>query len=85
MLTKTNDRLSKIARDIRGLEDHRVELAEDIKALYAEAKSEGFTPSALKKAIKIHSLDADKRAKHDAEQTDLEVYLANLEGREVEE
>lgn len=84
MLTKTNDRLNQIARDIRGLEEHRTELGQDIKALYDEAKSEGFTVSALRKAIKIHSMDKDKRDKHDAEQMDLEVYLAALEGRDAE-
>lgn len=84
MLTKTNDRLNQIARDIRGLEEHRTELGQDIKALYDEAKSEGFTVSALRKAIKIHSMDSEKRQKHDDEQTDIEVYLANLEGRTLE-
>jgi len=84
MLTKTNTRLQAIARDIRGMEDRRAELAADIKALYEEAKSEGYTVSALRKAIKIHAMDADKRQKHDAEQLDLELYLAQIEGREVD-
>ena len=84
MLTKTNDRLKQIARDIRGLVEHRAELAEDIRALYEEAKNEGFTVRALKQAIKIHSMDADQRAKYDADQGDIEVYLANLEGREIQ-
>lgn len=84
MLIATNDRLKQIARDIRGLVEHRAELTEDIRALYEEAKSEGFTVKALKQAIKIHSMDSDKRAKHDAEQTDLEIYLAQLEGREIQ-
>ena len=82
MLTRTNTRLQAIARDIRGMEDHRAELAADIKALYEEAKSEGFTVSALRKAIKIYSMDKDKREKHDAEQMDLEQYLQQLEGRD---
>ena len=81
MLTKTNDRLQAIARDIRGMEEHRAELAADIKALYEEAKSEGYTVSALRKAIKIHAIDADKREKHDQEQMNLELYLEQLEGK----
>jgi len=84
MLTKTNARLTQLADQIGRLEEERLALNADIKEKYELAKSEGFTPSALKQAIKIHSLDADKRAKHDAAQLDLEVYLAALEGREVE-
>lgn len=85
MLVKTNARLKEIADRIGRLEEERLALSADIKDAYENAKSEGFTPSALKKAIKINSLDADKRAKHDAEQMDLELYLAQLEGREIEE
>lgn len=84
MLVKTNARLQFHADRIRRLEEERLALAADTKEALEEAKSEGFTPSALKKAIKINSLDADKRAKHDAEQGDFELYLAQLEGRETE-
>ena len=52
---------------------------------YADAASAGYSKTALRKAMKIHSLTADKRAKHDQEQTDLELYLAEIEGREAAE
>lgn len=81
MLTKTNDRLKYWALDIARLEEQRAELSDEIRQCYGMAKDEGFTPKALKQAIKIHSMDSDKRAKHDAEQLDMETYLANLEGR----
>jgi uncharacterized protein (UPF0335 family) len=55
---------------------------EDLKAAYDAAESVGFTKKALRAAIKIHRLDADKRAKHDSAQMDLELYLAAIEGRE---
>jgi uncharacterized protein (UPF0335 family) len=85
MLTKTNARLQFHADRIARLEEERKALAADTKDALEEAKSEGFTPGALKKAIKIHAMDASKREKHDAEQTDLLLYLDALEGKEVEE
>ena len=83
MLIATNDRLKHHASNISRLEEERAEIAAVIREHYDTAKNEGFTVKALKQAIKIHSMDQDKRAKHDAEQTDLEIYLAQLEGREV--
>jgi uncharacterized protein (UPF0335 family) len=84
MLTRTNARLRHYANEISRLEEERAELAIVIKEHYDSAKSEGFTPSALKKAIKIHAMDKSKREKHDAEQMDLELYLAQLEGKPTE-
>lgn len=81
MLTKTNELLKRHADRIGRLEEERKALSGDIKDAYETAKSEGFTVKALKQAIKIHSMDQDKRAKFDAEQTDLLLYLEQLEGR----
>lgn len=83
MLQKTNAALKQYADRLIRMEEERVALAADTKAIFDEAKAEGFTPSALRKAIKIHAMDADKRQKHDAEQMDLELYLQQLEGREA--
>ncbi len=85
MLTQTNERLKRHADRIARLEEERKALAADTKDALDEAKSEVFTPSALRKAIKIHAVDKSKREKHDAEQTDLEIYLAQLEGKEMPE
>ena len=84
MLTKTNSRLQELSSQIARLEEERKALNADIADKYAEAKSEGFTVSALRKAIKIHAMDQAKRDKHDAEQGDLILYLAQLEGRATE-
>lgn len=81
MLQKTNAAIVTYASRIANLEEQKAEITEDIKEAYADAKNEGFTVSALKKAIKIHSMDADKRAKHESEQTDLILYLEQIEGR----
>lgn len=84
MLVKTNARLQFHADRIRRLEEERQALAADTKEALEEAKSEGFTPSALKKAIKIHAMEKSKREKHDQEQMDLELYLEQLEGKAPE-
>jgi len=84
MLIKTNARLQEIALQIGRLEEERKALASDIADKYAEAKSDGFTPSALRKAIKIYAMDGEQRGKHDAEQMDIEIYLAQMEGREIQ-
>ncbi len=61
------------------LEEHAEAIKADIKDEYAVAASKGFNSKALRKAIKINRMDAEKRAKHDSEQSDLIVYLAALE------
>lgn len=80
----TNSDLRRIGERIGRLMDERDERTADIKAEIDAAKSKGFNPAALRKAIAIARMDSAKRAKHDAAQMDLEVYLAELEGREME-
>ena len=70
-------RAEAIIRAEEALEDAKA----DLKALYDAAKSDGYTATVLKRAIKIHRLNVDKRARHDSEQMDLEMYLAEIEGR----
>jgi uncharacterized protein (UPF0335 family) len=57
----------------------------DLKQAYADAQNAGYTTAALRRAVKIHTLDAEKRAKHDQGQLDLELYLAEIEGRAMQE
>ncbi|MFZ4072098.1 MAG: GapR family DNA-binding domain-containing protein [Caulobacterales bacterium] len=77
----TNSQLARYAERIMALDSQIAELTADRKAEYAAAKGDGYTVSALRKAVKISSMEADKRAKHDQEQMDLELYLAEIEGR----
>ena len=77
----TNSDLSERARKIMALMDQADDLKTEIKDRYDDAKNAGYTVAALKRAIKIARMDADKRAKHEAAQMDLELYLAELEGR----
>lgn len=77
----SNSDLQRRALEIISREEAVETAKEDLKAAYDAAESVGFTKKALKAAIKIHRMDADKRAKFDSTQLDLEMYLAEIEGR----
>ncbi len=85
MNLQTNSELCWRAEQISRLEEQAVDIKSDIKAAYAAAASAGFNPTALKSAIKVSKLDADKRATFDAAQSDLLLYLDELEGRNKRE
>lgn len=71
--------INYFANRIANLEDQSAAIKEDLKDEYKVAASKGFNAKALRKAIKIRRMDADKRAKHEAEQSDLILYLEALE------
>jgi uncharacterized protein (UPF0335 family) len=80
---KTNSDLRSRAEHIMRLMDQRDELNEDIRNSFDVAKSVGFNPTAMRKAISVARMDAKKRAAHESAQTDLEIYLAEIEAREL--
>lgn len=77
--------LRYFASRIAGLEDEKSNISEQITEEYVVAANKGYNAKALRRAIKINRMDADKRAKHESEQSDIETYLANLEGKRVME
>ena len=81
----TNSDLKARAMTIQALLEQRDDISAEIKACFDSAASAGFNKSAMRRAIKITSMDADKREKHDTEQMDLELYLREIEGREMRE
>jgi uncharacterized protein (UPF0335 family) len=81
----TNSDLQRRATGIMALEDQRKDITTEIADRYQDAKNAGYTVKALKGAIKVARMDADKRAKHQSEQMDLEMYLAEIEGRSFRE
>lgn len=81
----SNSDLTRRAQEIISREEAVEQAKEDLKAAYDAAESVGFTKKALRQAIKIHRMDAEKRAKFDAAQMDLELYLAEIEGRQQRE
>ena len=71
----TNNQLQSIISRIEQQEAEKAEIAESIKEIYFEAKSDGFDPKIIKKIIALRKQDADKRAR---EQAILDTYLTAL-------
>lgn len=81
---KTNSELQSIAANIKRLDDLIDDYKEERKAAYEIAASKGYNAKALKAALKIASMDAAKREAHHAGQMDIETYLAELDGNNLE-
>jgi len=81
----TNSDLQDRARAIINLMAEREEISEQIADRYADAKTNGYTVAALKRAIKIARMDSEQRARHESEQSDLLLYLEEIEGRSMRE
>ena len=60
---------------IERLEEEKKALAGDIKAVYGEAKANGFDVKIMRKIVSIRKLDRDSRIE---EETVLDLYLAAL-------
>ncbi len=59
------DRLRSIIERIERLEEERKALANDIKDIYAEAKSAGFDVKVLRRVISLRRLEAQEREEMD--------------------
>ena len=71
----SNGQLKSVLERINTLEDQKKDISEDIKDVYAEAKSNGFDAAALRAVVKRQRADAQKLAEHEAI---VETYLASL-------
>jgi uncharacterized protein (UPF0335 family) len=58
--------LRSLAERIEKLQEEKQIIADDIKEVYAEAKSAGFDVKALRAVIRLRAQDADERAEHQA-------------------
>ncbi len=54
-------RLKTFIERIERLEEEKKALAEDIKEIYAEAKSTGFDTKTIRKVIALRKMDVEKR------------------------
>ena len=70
------DELRKIVARVEELEEEKRALADDIKAVYATAKSQGFHPPVIREVVKLRRLDQARRAENEAQ---LELYLGAME------
>jgi len=55
------DRLKQYIERIERLEEEKAGLAEDIRDVYAEAKSAGFESKIMRQIIKLRKMDNQKR------------------------
>lgn len=67
-MTKDNfarDHLNAFFQRIERLEEEKAALADDIREVYAEAKSNGFDAAIMRKVIRLRKMDAVERATMD--------------------
>ena len=69
------DRLRSLVDRIERLEEERKGLANDIKDIYAEAKSAGFDPKVLKQLVRVRKQEA---AEVEEQETMLDIYRRAL-------
>lgn len=71
--------LKSLIERIEIFEYQKKEIADDIKSIYGEAKSNGFDTKILKAIIKIRKIDPNERAEFESL---LDAYMNALEGGE---
>lgn len=69
------DRLRSLVERIERLEEERKALGNDVKDIYAEAKSAGFDPKVLRQLIKLRKQEA---AEVEEQETMLDIYRRAL-------
>ena len=69
------DHLKAFVERIERLEEEKKALSDDIRDVYAEAKSNGFDVKALRQVVRLRKQDVDERKEQEAI---LETYLQAL-------
>lgn len=70
------EKLRSIVERIERLEEEKTTLAEDIREVYAEAKSSGFDGRILRQVIRLRKMDnADRREQEEL----LDLYMGALD------
>jgi len=76
------DKLRGFAERLTRLLDEQTALGDDIKAVKAEAASDGYNSKALTDAIKHLAMTPEKKQKVEAQQMEMELYVSVLSGAE---
>lgn len=69
------ERLRSFIQRIERLEEEKKTISDDIREVFAEAKSSGFDPKIMRQVLKIRKMETAERQEQDAL---LETYLAAL-------
>lgn len=75
MAEVTDDRLRLLVERIERLDEERRGIAEDIKDVFAEAKSVGYDPKIMRQVLKLRRMKPDDRAEQEML---LDTYLSAL-------
>jgi uncharacterized protein (UPF0335 family) len=70
-----NERLRLLIERIETLEAEKKGIADDIKDVYAEAKSAGFDPKAMKQVVRLRKKE---KAEREAEEAMIDLYKEAL-------
>jgi uncharacterized protein (UPF0335 family) len=62
----SNDSIKRLVERIERLEAEKKNLAEDIREIYVEAKSQGYDPKVLRQVVKYRAADKAKREEMEA-------------------
>ncbi len=60
-----SDRLKSFVERIERLEEEKKGIADDIKDVYAEAKSAGFDVKVMRQVVRLRKMDASDRAEQE--------------------
>lgn len=71
----SKSQLISLVERVERLEEEKAALGADVKEVYSEAKSAGFDPAIMRKAIRIRAMDPE--ARHTAQDL-LDTYLNAL-------
>ncbi len=71
----SGNRLKSFIERVERLEEEKKAMAEDIRDVYAEAKSTGFEPKIMRKIVSLRKANLEKRRE---EQELLELYMAAI-------
>jgi uncharacterized protein (UPF0335 family) len=69
------ERLRAFIQRVERLEEEKKSIADDVREVYAEAKSNGFDPKIMRQVVKLRKMEAADRAEQEAL---LETYLHAL-------
>jgi len=70
-----NERLRLLIERIETLEAEKKGIADDVKDVYAEAKSAGFDPKAMKQVVRLRKKE---KAEREAEEAMIDLYKEAL-------
>ena len=70
-----NERLRLLIERIETLEAEKKGIADDVKDVYAEAKSAGFDPKAMKQVVRLRKKE---KAQREAEEAMIDLYKEAL-------